>query len=207
LSQLSVQNCVEIPKQLDLEKAKKAYHAFIKRNNFIEGKHCILERFDIDDTVTKRQIYRKWNKSMKRPATHFHTWVLSAPTRTFICGCTDFGIYDGTSAFNFIKGFVQTYYDGDDKAPFIRPQKNNTELDLTLDANTLLPDGQTMGSKLGCCSGLRVAFKTSWSTSILLSRNALSREILDLFWQAPPVANAIATIEPELNKKMTEKYV
>jgi len=173
----------------------------------MEGKQTILERFDIDDNVTKAQIYRKWNKSMKRPATHHHTWILVAPSRTFICGCTDFGIYDGTSAFNFLKGFVATYYDGDDKAPLVRPRRGNKELDLKLDPTTVLPDGSTMGSRLGCCVGLKLAFKTSFRTAIFLGRNILARELLDLFLQAPTVANAIATIEPELNAKMTKKVI
>ena len=142
----------------------------------MEGKQTILERFDIDDNVTKAQIYRKWNKAMKRPATHHHTWILVAPSRTFICGCTDFGIYDGTSAFNFLKGFVATYYDGDDKAPLVRPRRGNKELDLKLDPTTVLPDGSTMGSRLGCCVGLKLASdivlsKSCGRTSDLMNNN------------------------------------
>ena len=204
-SEVSVQNCIEIQQKLDGDKAKKCFSKYAQRNHYIEGKHVILEVFDIDDTVTKAQIYRKWKHGMRRPASHHHTWLLISPSRTFICGCTDFGIYDGTSSFNWLKGFVQTYYDGEDKAPLVRPKKGNKELDLKLDASTVLPDGTTMGARLGCCTGLKVVFKTSFRSAILMGRNILSREILDFFLQSPKAYSAIATIAPELNTKMTNK--
>ena len=201
-SEATIQNCVEIAQQWDGDKAKRLFEVYAAKNNYTSGKQVILEIFDIDASVTKAQIYRKWQKSMKRPASHHHTWVLIAPTRTFICGCTDFGVYDGTSAFNWCKGFVATYYDGE--APLVRPQKGNPK-DIQLDATTMLPDGTTMGSKLGCCAGLKVAFKTSFKTAFLLGRNVLSRELLDFFFQSPDAVSAISTIDVALNTQMTEQ--
>jgi len=84
-SEVSVQNCIEIQQKLDGDKAKKCFSKYAQRNHYIEGKHVILEVFDIDDTVTKAQIYRKWKHGMRRPASHHHTWLLISPSRTFIC--------------------------------------------------------------------------------------------------------------------------
>ena len=42
---------------------------------------------------------------------------------------------------------------------------------------------------------------------VYFTLNILGRELLDLFHQAPPVSNALATIAPELNAKMTDKVI
>jgi len=196
LSLIAVFNVVEIPKPWDKAKAEEAFEKFRVRNGFSRGQAQIVTH-SIDDSVRKPEVVHKYHRADCYPASLHHVWVLCGPNRTFVCSTSNFAEYDGTSCFNLVRGFVQTYYEG--KAPLVRAVKGNPELDLTLNA-----EDANLRQKLGACLALKVAFKTSFLFAVRYGRMLLTREIFDMLGCASPtVCTVIETIDLETNSRMT----
>lgn len=194
LSLIDVINCVEIPKKWDKTKAASCFEAFRLRNKFSD-KEVKFEMLDIDESVTKAEVFHKWHQGDRHPAKLHRVIVLFGPAKTFIVTLTDFAEYDGTSCFNLVKGFVQTYYDGADKAPLVRVMENNPELDLQLTDD--LKDKLTAGLAFKCC------FIQAFNYALMYGRWLLSREIFDLLGCASPtVVAAIETLDLEVNAEV-----
>ena len=105
-SLVDVCNVTELPKPWDEAKAKQAFDAFRVRNGFAEEEARILVT-TIPDTVMKPEVWHKYRMTdLASTAKVHYVHVLTAPSKTFVVGYTNFRDFDGTSCFNLIKGFV-----------------------------------------------------------------------------------------------------
>lgn len=197
LNLIDVFNVTEIHKPWDAAKATKAFQQFRTRNNF-STQQVHFEVHEIPDTVGKREVVHKYHKAEAYPATLHRVWVLCAPSKTYICSATNFAEFDGTSAFNLVKAFVDTYYDG--TSPLVRPRPNDPELDLKL------MDDPEFLNKLNWGRALMVCFVEAYKFAVCYGRYLLSREVFDMLACAPPeVCTAIEWIDCEMNDKMTKQ--
>ncbi|CAE8688026.1 unnamed protein product, partial [Polarella glacialis] len=139
-----------------------------------------------DESVTKAEVFHKWHQADRYPAKLHRMIVFVGPSKTFIVTLSDFAEYDGTSCFNLVKGYVQTYYDFPGKAPLVRVMEGNPELDLKLTDD--LQEKLTAGLAFQCC------FIQAFNYALMYGRWLLSREIFDLLGCASPtVVTAIET--------------
>jgi len=195
LGLLDIFNVTEIPKSWDAKKAFEAFEKFTARNGF-RPNQVRFEVHEIPDTVSRREVVHKYHKAECHPVTLHRVWVLIAPSRTYICTASNFCEFDGTSCFNLVKGYVETYYEG--IAPLVRPQTNSSELDLTL------TDDPKVLKHLNWKNALLVCFVAAYKFGWGYGRYLFSRELFDLACCASPeVCVAIETIdELETNKKL-----
>ena len=196
-SLVDVCNVTELPKPWDEAKAKQAFDAFRVRNGFAEEEARILVT-TIPDTVMKPEVWHKYRMTdLASTAKVHYVHVLTAPSKTFVVGYTNFRDFDGTSCFNLIKGFVATYYDGE--APLVRPTVGSPELDLRLDT-----ENEELKKKLGALPALRCAVGTSYTMAVQYGRWLLSRELFDAFGCASPeCCSVIESLSLEETAKMT----
>jgi hypothetical protein len=180
-SRTRVLNVTELEeKTLDPDKCRTVFASYAEINGFRSTEAAIEFRTMADD-CDKSSVYHEMVPEQYEGKVRLV--VYHGARRSIICGLFDFGYFDGTSCFNFVKGFLSAYFDG--HAVLNRPAPDN-DIELRF--------ADRFAAKLGARYAFGVAAREAVTFARGWARWGLSREALDPIL-APEISSVLITID------------
>jgi hypothetical protein len=147
-----------IGQRFDQAKLQQAWSEYIRVNGWDKAK-VSLEFVSVTDAqmpgAQEAFVHVKEKETMDREQL-LKMWVYLTPTKTYLAGLFQFGHFDGTSIFNFIKGLVHVYFGGE-------VYKNRSHGDAPL----VTVDNDLCKKRFGFLFALWVAYKESIATALI----------------------------------------
>ena len=155
---IHIANSMGFTGKWDAAKLLKAWDAYISFNGWDPAQVTLRVQEKTDAELPSCEaafVHVKDNEAMPKSEV-IKVWAYLTPTRTYLAGRYQFGHFDGTSIFNFVKGLVHVYFGG---APYKNVQ-GGAKLPAKADPIVTLDD-HVATQKFGLLAALFAGFKES----------------------------------------------